>query len=149
MINIKNKNRILEFISLFLFFAFFLIIEFFIFTLVGIGFLSFLGFDYNSFWSVILFFVIYFCAAIPTDFLCIAILDIFKYINKFSYFNYKILEFITEITLTFITINFIDFLMNCINIPLYTEVLFSILNYLLSQCIDFLDKDKNKDSISK
>ena len=36
-----------------------------------------------------------------------------------------------------------------INIPYQTEILFAILSYLLSQCIDFFDVEKNDDSKKK
>lgn len=48
-----------------------------------------------------------------------------------------------DITLTFITMAIIDVFMNSISIPIHTEILFAILSYLLSQCVDFFDKDTN------
>nr|UWI51432.1 regulatory YrvL family protein [Clostridioides difficile] len=146
MIKISNKRRIPlgEFISVFLFFAVFFGITFCIFTVIGIGFLSFLGFEYKSLGSVLIFFLIYFCITTPIDFLCTTILDIFRYVNKLPYSIYKFCEFIIDFILTFLAMNIIDTFMDSITIPLSTEILFALLSYLLSECMDFFDKDKKK-----
>ncbi|HBE8541078.1 TPA: hypothetical protein KNL17_001993 [Clostridioides difficile] len=117
MIKISNKRRIPlgEFISVFLFFAVFFGITFCIFTVIGIGFLSFLGFEYKSLGAVLIFFLIYFCITTPIDFI-----------------------------LTFLAMNIIDTFMDSVTIPLSTEILFALLSYLLSECMDFFDRDKKK-----
>ncbi|WP_243155234.1 regulatory YrvL family protein [Romboutsia sp. CE17] len=117
--------------------------SFVLFTFIGIGFLSFLGFEYSSVGSVILFFAIYFLIGSPIDFLCTSLLDVFRYVNRLPYTIYKIIESLLDITLTFITMAIIDVFMNSISIPIHTEILFAILSYLLSQCVDFFDKDTN------
>lgn len=43
-------------------------------------------------------------------------------------------------------VNIIDIFMGSIEIPLYTEILFAVFSYAFSQCIDFFDKDENKES---
>lgn len=148
MIKIDKKNKIpfVEILSLVLFFVILFGISFFIFTFIGIGFLSFLGFEYKSVGSVILFFAIYFLIESPIDFLCTSILDIFRYVNKLPYIRYKMIEALLDMLLTFIIMNIVDMSMNSINIPIHTKVLFSILSYLLSQCIDFLDSGRSKNS---
>ncbi|SCH03136.1 MULTISPECIES: regulatory YrvL family protein [unclassified Romboutsia] len=145
-INKKYKIPFFEILSLILFFIVFFGISFVIFTFVGIGFLSFLGFEYKSVGSVILFFAIYFLIGSPIDFLCTSFLDIFRYVNKLPYKAYKIIESLIDILLTFITVNIIDLFMNSISIPTHTEILFAILSYLLSECVDVFDIGKNKDS---
>lgn len=144
-----KKIPFFEILFLILFLIILFGISFVIFTFVGIGFLSFLGFEYTSVGAVILFFAIYFLIGSPIDFLCISILDIFRYVNRLPYKLYKIVEALLDILLTFITMNIIDTFMNNINIPIKTEILFALLSYLLSQCVDIFDKndqDKKEDS---
>lgn len=129
-----------------MFFIIFFAISFLIFTIVGIGFLSFLGFEYNSVSSVILFFAIYFLIGSPIDFLCTSFLDVFRYVNRLPYKVYRVFEALLDILLTLITMDLIDRFMSSINIPSHTEVLFALLSYLLSQCVDFFDKGKGKES---
>ena len=73
-------------------------------------------------------------------------LDVFRYVNKLPYPIYKILEALLDILLTFITMDIIDKFMTSISIPSHTEILFAILSYALSQCVDFFDFGKNSDS---
>lgn len=146
MIKIKNKKKLpfFEFVYIFLFFAVFFLISFLLFTIVGIGFLSFLGFEYNSVSSVIFFFLIYFFVTRPIDFLCTTILDMARYVNRLPYPAYKFFEFMLDFILTVLVMGIIDVFMKSINIPLRTEVLFAILSYLLSESMDFFNKDNSK-----
>lgn len=149
MVNIKKKSQFFAIISLILFILFFLIIAFCIFTIIGIGFLSFLGFEYDSFKSVIFFFAIYFCIGGPIDLICTSLLDVIRYINRLPYISYKFLEAFFDISLTFVIVNIIDVFIRTITIPKHTEILFAILSYAFSQCMDFMDKDKDKDTLTK
>jgi hypothetical protein len=54
--------------------------------------------------------------------------------------NDKLLEAFLDISLTFISINILDFFMTSVSIPLYTEILFAILCYLFSECRDYFFK---------
>lgn len=142
MINIKNKLHLGEFISFLLFIILFFGVSFIISTVVGIGFLSFLGFEHDSFKSVIIFFIFYYCIGKPIDFLCISFLDIMKYVNKLPNKVYKFLEFTFQVSITFITINIIDLFMKSITISSLTEILFALLSYAFAQCNDFMNKNK-------
>ncbi|MGL5330289.1 MAG: YrvL family regulatory protein, partial [Peptostreptococcaceae bacterium] len=68
---------------------------------------------------------------------------VFKYVNKLPHKVYVILEAMIDISLTFVIMNIVDVFFASINIPIQTEILFSILSYLFSQCIDFLDKENS------
>ncbi|HHP5290098.1 TPA: YrvL family regulatory protein, partial [Clostridioides difficile] len=70
--------------------------------------------------------------------------DIFRYVNKLPYSIYKLCEFIIDFILTFLAMNIIDTFMDSVTIPLSTEILFALLSYLLSECMDFFDRDKKK-----
>lgn len=59
---------------------------------------------------------------------------------------YKILEALLDILLTFITMNIIDRFLTSISIPSHTEILFAILSYSFSQCVDFFDFGKSSNS---
>lgn len=109
-------------------------------TFIGIGFLSFLGFEYDSMMSVLIFFLIYFCVTGPIDFVCTTFLDIFRYANRLPYWLYKLSDFVLDFMLTFLTMNILDEIMKSINIPYSTEVLFAILSYVLSECSQVLRK---------
>ncbi|MEF9992242.1 MAG: YrvL family regulatory protein [Romboutsia sp.] len=148
MVKIKNKIPFFELISLILFLFFLLGIAFILFTVIGIGFLSFLGFEYNSFKSVIFFFILYFCIGTPVDFVCTSVLDVIRYTNRLPYRVYKVLEVLFDVSLTFILVNIIDIFMKSITIPLSTEVLFSLMSYAFSQCLDFFDKDNKNNNDS-
>lgn len=141
MVKIKKKFQILEILALIIFALIFIVIAFIIFTAIGIGFLSFLGFEYDSFKSVLFFFVIYFCISNPIDFICTSLLDVIRYVNKLPYISYKFLEAFFDISLTFVLVNILDIFMQSIYIPTHTEILFAILSYTLSQCMDFMNKD--------
>lgn len=143
MIKIRNKIHVLEIFALTIFILFFIAIAFIIFTLIGIGFLSFLGFEYNSLKSVILFFIIYFCITSPIDYACTSLLDVIRYRNRLPYTSYKFLEGFFDISLTFILVNILDIFMKSISIPLHTEILFAILSYAFSECMDFISKKNN------
>lgn len=142
MVKIKKKSHVFEILALTMFILFFVIIAFVIFTLVGIGFLSFLGFEYKSLNSVILFFIVYFCIASPIDLVCTSLLDVIRYRNQLSHVSYKFLESFFDISLTFILVNILDVFMSSITIPLYTEILFAILSYVFSECMDFMSKNE-------
>lgn len=141
MVKIKKKLQILEILALIIFALIFVVIAFIIFTAIGIGFLSFLGFEYDSYKSVLLFFVIYFCISRPIDFICTSLLDVIRYVNKFPYVSYKFLEAFFDISLTFVLVNIIDIFMKSVYIPTHSEILFAILSYAFSQCMDFMRKD--------
>lgn len=138
----KRKFPLWEIVSLMLFAICLLTIAFCIFTIVGIGFLSFLGFEYYSFKSVLLFFAIYFCVRRSTDVFFTTILDILKYVNRIPHLLYKLVDFFINFSLTFIIMNLLDLMMKSILIPFHTEVLFAILSYAFSVCIDFNSKYK-------
>lgn len=143
MIKIKNKFHVFEILTLIIFILLFISISFIIFTIVGIGFLSFLGFEYYSLQSVLIFFIIYFCIGGPIDIACTSLLDVIRYVNKLPHVSYKFLEAFFDISLTFILVNILDIFMKSITIPLYTEILFAILSYTFSECIDFISNKKN------
>lgn len=111
---------------------------------IGIGFLLFLGFEYKFFGVVLIFFLIYFCIIILIDFLCIIILDIFRYVNKLLYLIYKFCEFIIDFILIFLVMNIIDIFMDLVMIFLSIEILFVLFFYFLLECMDFFDRDKKK-----
>lgn len=142
MIKIKRRFHFLEILTLIIFILLFISIAFIIFTIVGIGFLSFLGFEYDSLQSVFIFFIIYFCIASPIDIICTSLLDVLRYVNKLPYVSYKFVEAFFDISLTFILVNILDIFMKSITIPSYTEILFAILSYTLSECIDFMSSNK-------
>ncbi|MBO3446166.1 MULTISPECIES: YrvL family regulatory protein [Clostridia] len=141
IINNKYKFPFNEIIYFILFILFLVIITFSIFTVVGIGFLSFLGFEYDSIKSVFIFFVIYFCISKVTDIFYTNILDFIKYSNRLPYSLYKLIDFFIDCSLTFIIIDILDFFIKSVRIPTKTQILFAILSFAFSECIDFITKD--------
>lgn len=143
-IDSKRKIPFSDFLYLIVVLAIFFGLSFFVFTFVGIGFLSFLGFEYESVYSVMIFFLIYFCITGPIDFACTTFLDVFRYANRLPYWLYKLSDFVLDFTLTFLTMNILDEIMTSISIPLRTEVLFALLSHLLSECSQYFNKNGKK-----
>ncbi|MBS5786286.1 MAG: regulatory YrvL family protein [Clostridioides difficile] len=143
-IDSKRKIPFSDFLYLIVVLAIFFGLSFVVFTFVGIGFLSFLGFEYESVYSVMIFFLIYFCITGPIDFACTTFLDVFRYANRLPYWLYKLSDFVLDFTLTFLTMNILDEIMTSISIPLRTEVLFALLSHLLSECSQYFNKNGKK-----
>lgn len=143
-IDSKRKIPFSDFLYLIIVLAIFFGLSFVVFTFVGIGFLSFLGFEYESVYSVMIFFLIYFCITGPIDFACTTFLDVFRYANRLPYWLYKLSDFVLDFTLTFLTMNILDEIMTSISIPLRTEVLFALLSHLLSECSQYFNKNGKK-----
>lgn len=141
IINNRYKFPLNEIIFFILFVGFLIIITFSIFTVVGIGLLSFLGFEYDSIKSVFIFFIIYFCISKITDIFYTNILDFIKYSNKLPHYLYKLIDFFIDCSLTFIIIDLLDLFIKSVQIPTKTQLLFAILSFIFSECLEFITKD--------
>lgn len=137
----KDKFPFNEIIFFILFIGFLIIITFSIFTAVGIGFLSFLGFEYDSIKSVFIFFTIYFFVSKIINIFYTNISDFIMYSNRFPNYLYKLIDFFINCSLTFIIIDLLDLFIKSVEIPIKTKLLFSILSFAFSECLDYITKD--------
>lgn len=115
-----------------------IIFECFIYTLVGIGFLSFLGFTYKSYSSAIIFFIICYIMLLPVDYYSSILIGLFNSKNNMSKFQQKIIDFILYTAFSSLVIGSVDFFMDGIHISPTNQVLFILLYYLFKSYSDFI-----------
>ena len=119
-----------------------LIFETIIYILVGVGLLSFLGFTYDSYISVIIFLVICYILLIITDYYTSILIGLFKARSNISRFQQRSIDFILYTSLSCLIIGIVDFLIKGISISPANQVLFVILYYLLELFFDMLIFEK-------
>ena len=119
-----------------------LIFETLIYILVGVGLLSFLGFTYDSYISVIIFLVICYILLIITDYYTSILIGLFKARSNISRFQQRSIDFILYTSLSCLIIGIVDFLIKGISISPANQVLFVILYYLLELFFDMLIFEK-------
>lgn len=119
-----------------------LIFETIIYILVGVGLLSFLGFTYDSYISVIIFLVICYILLIITDYYTSILIGLFKARSNISRFQQRTIDFILYTSLSCLIIGIVDFLIKGISISPANQVLFVILYYLLELFFDMLIFEK-------
>ena len=119
-----------------------LIFETIIYILVGVGLLSFLGFTYDSYISVIIFLVICYILLIITDYYTSILIGLFKARSNISRFQQRTIDFILYTSLSCLIIGIVDFLIKGISISPSNQVLFVILYYLLELFFDMLIFEK-------
>lgn len=117
---------------------FILIFEGFVYTLVGIGFLSFLGFTYDSYISVIIFLAVCYIILLPVNYYISILVGLFKAKSNISYFQQQIIDFILYAAFSSLVIGGVDFFMKGIHITPANQILFIILCYLFQTYSDFI-----------
>lgn len=115
-----------------------LIFEAIIYTIVGIGFLSFLGFTYDSYISAILFLIICYIMLMPANYYTSIFVGLFKSKSNASPFQQRALDFILYTAFSSLVIGIVDFFMKGISISPANQVLFILLSYLLDVYCDAL-----------
>ena len=139
MINIK-KEKILIKLAI-LSFSFYMIISFlfdgFLYTVVGIGLLSFLGFSYKSYTSAILFFMICYIMLLPSDYYTTFLIGLIKDKSNITVFQQRVLDFIFYVSFSSLVIGSVDFFMEDIHITPANQVLLIILYYLFQSYFDY------------
>lgn len=108
-----------------------LIFEAIIYIVVGIGFLSFLGFTYNSYISVIFFLIVCYIMLIPADYYTSLLIGIFKAKSNISKFQQRAIDFILYTSFSSLVVGIVDFFMEGISISPANQILFVLLCYLL------------------
>lgn len=109
-----------------------------IYTVVGIGFLSFLGFTYDSYISVIIFLIICYIMLIPADYYTSILIGIFKIKSNISSFQQRAIDFIIYMSFSSLVVGIVDFFMDSISISPANQVIFILLSYLLEMYSDIL-----------
>ena len=140
MINIKKEKKIikLDILPFTIYVIIMIIFEWLIYTLVGIGFLSFLGFTYKSYSSVITFFIICYIMLIPVDYYSYILIGLFNNKNNMSRFQQLIINFILYTAFSCLVIGSVDFFMDDIHITPANQVLFILLYYLFKSYSDIV-----------
>lgn len=115
-----------------------LVFEAIIYTIVGIGFLSFLGFTYDSYISVIIFLIICYVMLIPADYYTSILISLFKTKSNISIFQQRTIDFILYTSFSSLVVGIVDFFMEGISISPANQILFVLLYYLLEMYSDML-----------
>lgn len=140
MIDIKKEKIILKFtpLSFIIYMVTMLVFEAIIYTIVGIGFLSFLGFTYDSYISVIVFLIICYVMLIPADYYTSILIGLFKTKSNISRFQQRSIDFILYTSFSSLVVGIVDFFMEGISISPANQILFVLLCYLLEMYSDML-----------
>ena len=140
MINIKKEKIILKFtlLSFIISMVAMLIFETIIYTIAGIGFLSFLGFTYDSYISVIIFLIICYIMLIPADYYTSILIGLFKAKSNISRFQQRAIDFILYTSFSCLVVGIVDFFMEGISISPANQIIFVLLYYLLEIYSDVL-----------
>ena len=109
-----------------------------IYTIVGICFLSFLGFTYDSYISVILFLIICYIMLIPADYYTSILIGVFKTKSNISRFQQRAIDFILYTAFSSLVVGIVDFFMEDISISPANQVSFILLYYLFGVYSDAL-----------
>lgn len=112
------------------------------YTIVGIGFLSFLGFTYDSYISVIIFLIICYIMLIPADYYTSILIAIFKIKSNISSFQQRAIDFILYMCFSSLVVGIVDFFMDSISISPANQVIFILLSYILDVYSDILFLNK-------
>lgn len=115
-----------------------LVFEAIIYTIVGIGFLSFLGFTYDSYISVIIFLIFCYVMLIPADYYTSILISLFKTKSNISRFQQIAIDFILYTSFSSLVVGIVDFFMEGISISPANQILFVLLCYLLEMYSDML-----------
>jgi len=115
-----------------------LIFEAIIYTIAGIGFLSFLGFTYDSYKSVIIFLIICYIMLIPADYYTSILIGLFKAKSNISRFQQRTIDFILYTSFSCLVVGVVDFFIEGISISPANQILFVLLYYLLEIYSDVL-----------
>lgn len=140
MIIIKKEKRILKLniFSFFLYIIAMMLFEGIIYTVVGIGFLSFLGFQYSSYFSAFIFLIICYIILLPVDYYISFLVAIFKVKSNITFGQQRCIDFILYLAFSTFIVDLVDYFMDSIIISPANEILFVILCYLLDVYSDYL-----------
>lgn len=108
-----------------------LIFETIIYILVSIGILSFLGFTYESYTSVIVFLVICYILLTIFDYYTSILIGLFKSKSIISRFQQRAIDFILYTCFSCIIVGFVDFFIKGVSISPANQILFVLLYYIL------------------
>ncbi|WP_443082205.1 YrvL family regulatory protein [Terrisporobacter sp.] len=145
LINIKNEKKVIR-ISFFTFILYLLImslLEVFLYTVIGIGLLSFLGFQYTSYFSVIIFLIICYIMLILTDYCSTFLISLLKIKSKLTKFQERCIDFIMYVCFSTIVIGLVDYLSSNIDISSANQVLFIVMCYLFDICSEYFIMKKD------
>lgn len=115
-----------------------LIFETIIYILVSIGILSFLGFTYDSYISVIIFLVICYILLIILDYYTSVLIALFKSKSNISRFQQRAIDFILYTSFSCLIVGFVDFFIKGVSISPANQVLFVLIYYILEMLSDNL-----------
>ena len=113
-----------------------LVFEMIIYILVGIGILSFLGFTYDSYRSVIIFLVICYILLIILDYYTSILITLFKSKANISRFQQRAIDFILYTSFSCLIVGFVDFFIKGISISPANQILFVLIYYILEVLSD-------------
>ena len=133
-----RKTMMLDIFSFFIYMIIIFLLKGFIYTVVGIGFLSFLGFQYDSYLSAIVFLVICYLIVFPADYYISFLVSLFKTKSNISFSQQRCIDFILYISFTSLIVGIVDYFMDSIIISPTNQILFVLLCYLLDVFSDLL-----------
>lgn len=114
------------------------VFEAIIYIIVSVGFLSFLGFTYDSYISVVIFLISCYLMLIPANYYTSILIGLFKTKSNISKFQQRAIDFILYTSFSSLVVGIVDFFMDGINISPANQVIFVLLSYLLEVYSDYL-----------
>lgn len=105
---------------------------------IGIGLLSFLGFQYKSYFNAIIFLIVCYIFMIPVDYYTSLIVSLFRNESKTTHFQERCLDFIIYTSLFSLVVGICEYLIPGINISPSNQILFVFLYYMLQVCCEYL-----------
>lgn len=140
LIIIKKEKRIIK-LSIFSFFLYIITMMLFegiIYTIAGIGFLSFLGFQYSSYFSAIIFFILCYIMLLPVNYYISFLIGLFKAKSNITFRQQRCIDFILYLSFSTFIVGLVDYIMDSIIIIPANQILFVVLCYLLDVYSDYL-----------
>lgn len=139
MIKIYKEKKIIK-ISFFTFIIYLLLIlllEGILYTLIGIGLLSFLGFQYESYLSAFIFFASCYILMIPVNYYTSLLLSLFKLKGNITKFQERCIDFILYMLFASLVVGVVDYILPSVDISPSNQVLFVLLCYSLEICSEY------------
>ena len=139
MIKIYKEKKIIKtsFFTFIIYLLLILLLEGILYTLIGIGLLSFLGFQYESYLSAFIFFAYCYILMIPVNYYTSLLLSLFKLKSNITKFQERCIDFILYMLFASLVVGVVDYILPSVDISPSNQVLFILLCYSLEICSEY------------
>lgn len=138
------KKNIFSYLIFPIFLSIFLVIIFSITSFVSGSILTFLGLKYTSIKALLLFFLIYFILATPTDLICDALPKVLKEFNSMNDSQILIIESLISVLTNTVVLCVADLLVKGVTVAFISKLLASIIIFALCKFVEFKLKKLNE-----